>query len=142
MSHISVSSGETLPLPLLCPLLSVTLLRRQLFPLLGDDVGLKSGAPATQKARFGQNRVRGGASVKRKRSHRTPVYCREGGVREGDGNTGLHTNEVCVFICLAPEVGYPSLPGCPEPVSKHSRCLLGAIHRFTAATFAVNILNM
>lgn len=87
MSHISVSIGETLPLPLPCPLLSVTLPRRQLFPLLGDDVGLKSGAPATQKARFGQNRVWGGASVKRKRSHRTPVYwrgrkrrgCKEGG---------------------------------------------------------------
>ncbi|KAK5864660.1 hypothetical protein PBY51_015886 [Eleginops maclovinus] len=70
------------PLPPVCPLLSVTLLRRQLFPLLGDDVGLKSGAPATQKARFGQNRVRGGARVKRKRSHRTPVYLRR---REGMG---------------------------------------------------------
>lgn len=140
MSPISVSSGETLPLPPLCPLLSVTLLRRQRFPLLGDDVGLKSGAPATQKARFGQNRVRGGASVKRKRSHRTPVYCRKGrGVNEGDGKAGLHTNEVCVFICLAPEVGYPSLPGCPGPVGKHSRCSLGATHRLTAATFAVNI---
>lgn len=68
------TSSETLPLPPSCPLLSVTLARRQLFPLLADDVGLKSGAPATQTARFGQNRVRGGASVKRKRSHRTPVY--------------------------------------------------------------------
>lgn len=107
MSHICVSSGESLPLPLPlpCPLLSVTLARRQLFPLLGDDVGLKSGAPATQKARFGQNRVRGGASVKRKRSHRTPVYLmmvrrrREGGLV--GGCTELHTKEVSVFICLA-----------------------------------------
>ncbi len=29
-------------------------------PLSVDDVGLKSGAPATQKARFGQNRAMGG----------------------------------------------------------------------------------
>lgn len=61
VSHTGVISGEPLPpLPLPCPLLSVTLPRRQLFPLLADDVGPKSGAPATQKARFGQNRVRGG----------------------------------------------------------------------------------
>lgn len=60
----------------------------------------------------------------------------------GGGKTGLHTKEVCVFVCLAPEVGYPSLPVCPGPVSKHSRCLLGAIHRFTVATFTVNIFNM
>lgn len=99
MSHISVSSGETLPLPLLCPLLSVTLLRRQLFPLLGDDVGLKSGAPATQKARFGQNRVRGGASVKRKRSHRTPVYYRKGGCMRGMGRLGcIRTRSVCLYV--------------------------------------------
>lgn len=100
MSRIRVRIGETLPLPLPCPLLSVTLLRRQLFPLHCDDVGLKSGAPATQKARFGQNRVRGGASVKRKRSHRTPVYWEEGG--GGGEKPGLHTKEVCVFVCLAP----------------------------------------
>lgn len=71
MSHISVSTGEAPPpLLLLGPLLSVTLLRRQLLSLLADDVRLKQGAPATQKARFGQNRVRGGANVERKRSHR------------------------------------------------------------------------
>lgn len=83
------SSAEAPPsLPRAPPLLSVTLARRQRFPLLADDVGLDSGAPATQKARFGQNRVRGGACVKRKRSHRTPVYLmmREGGVRgRGEG---------------------------------------------------------
>lgn len=32
-------------------------------PLPADDVGLKSGAPATQKARFGQNRAVGGVRV-------------------------------------------------------------------------------
>jgi len=115
MPRISVSNVETLPLPLPCPLLSVTLLRRQLSPLLGDDVGLKSGAPATQQARFGQNRVRGGATVKRKRSHRTPVNWGEESERErgvqgkeggGDGKTVLHTNElVSVFLCLALAVG-------------------------------------
>lgn len=119
------------PLPLPCPLLSVTLPRRQLFPLLGDDVGLKSGAPATQKARFGQNRVRGGASVKRKRSHRTPVYWRRrkrGCMREGGGNgeTGLHTKEVSVFMCLAPGLDSPSLPVCSGPVREHGRCSLGS----------------
>lgn len=105
MSHICVSNGETLPLPLPCPLLSVTLPRRQLFPLLGDDVGLKSGAPATQKARFGQNRVWGGASVKRKRSHRTPVYWRgrkRRGCREEEGGwedwVEYEKRSLCLYV--------------------------------------------
>lgn len=100
VSHISVSIGGTLPLPLPCPLLSVTLHRRQLFPLLGDDVRLKSGAPATQKARFGQNRVRGGATVKRKRSHRTPVYLEggEGGAGVGGNDWVAYEIGFCVYV--------------------------------------------
>lgn len=129
MSHLSHSSGEALPLPLPCPLLSVTLLRRQRFPLLGDDVGMKSGAPATQKARFGQNRVRGGASVKRKRSHRTPVYWKRRGVHGGMGRLScIRKRSVCLYVW---HLRIPLLPVRPGPVSKHSRCLLEAIRRMS-----------
>lgn len=117
------------PLPPGCPLLSVTLPRRQLFPLLSDDVGQKSGAPATQKARFGQNRVRGGATVKRKRSHRTPVYwrrrrgCRKRMRGEELGDCTACEIGLCVYVSGS-RFGLPVRACLSGAVSEHCRCLV------------------
>lgn len=135
-SRIGVSIGGGLPLPLQCPLHSVTLHRRQLFLLLGDDVGMKSGAPATHKARFGQNRVRGGASVKRRRSHRTALYWGRRGAREGGGEGGrlrcIRTRSV--YVWHATRCG----PFAREPRRRTGACQV-RVCRFTSTTFTVTI---